>query len=75
MFQHYCVILRELVISILPSYTSISNAVVFVAVIAGAAAVVNVVVITVIVVEFPVLKFIYYAVFKNKLQYGKTEQQ
>jgi hypothetical protein len=26
MFRHYCVILRELVISTLPSYTSISNA-------------------------------------------------
>jgi hypothetical protein len=26
MFRHYCVIFRELVISTLPSYTSISNA-------------------------------------------------
>jgi len=26
MFRHYCVILRQLVISTLPSYTSISNA-------------------------------------------------
>jgi len=26
MFRHYCVILRELVINTLPSYTSISNA-------------------------------------------------
>ena len=28
MFRHYCVILRELVVSTLPSYTSMSNAVV-----------------------------------------------
>jgi len=27
MFRHYCVILRELVVSTLPSYTSMSNAV------------------------------------------------
>jgi hypothetical protein len=28
MFRHYCVILREVVVSTLPSYTSMSNAVV-----------------------------------------------
>ena len=28
MFRHYCIILRELVVSTLPSYTSVSNAVV-----------------------------------------------
>jgi len=27
MFRHYCVILRELVVSTLPSYTSMSNAI------------------------------------------------
>jgi len=38
------------------------------------AALVNVV-ITVIVVEFPVLKFIDNLVFKDKLEYGKTVQE
>ena len=41
---------------------------------AAAAALVNVV-ITAIVVEFPVLKFIDNPVFKDKLEYGKTVQE